>query len=145
MTEPVAVAVDANGADQGPAEVARGAAAAVAEGGVRVLLFGPAAQIGEVEAGVEVIDAPVSIAKAEDPARAVRANPDAPTVAGGRAGADGRAGARGAPAPTRGWPAARPAPRWPPRCSGSSAARASTGRRSPCWCRCPARRSCCST
>ena len=40
MTDPVTVAVDANGADHGPAEVARGAAAA-AEDGVRVLLFGP--------------------------------------------------------------------------------------------------------
>src|SRR4051794_3814131 len=93
MTDPVAVAVDANGADNGPAEVARGAAAAVAEAGVRVLLFGPAAQIGEAGDGVEVIDAPVSIAKAEDPARAVRANPDASIVAAVRAVADGRADA----------------------------------------------------
>ena len=37
------VAVDANGADLGPAEVARGAAEAAARG-VRVLLFGPAAR-----------------------------------------------------------------------------------------------------
>ena len=91
MTDPVTVAVDANGADNGPAEVARGAAAAVAEGGVRVLLFGPAAQIGDPGEGVEVIDAPVSIAKAEDPARAVRANPDASIVAAVRAVADGEA------------------------------------------------------
>ena len=47
MTDPVAVAVDANGADHGPAEVARGAAAAASEHGVRVLLFGPAAQMGD--------------------------------------------------------------------------------------------------
>ena len=45
MTDPVTVAVDANGADLGPAEVARGAAAAAAERGVRVLLFGPAARV----------------------------------------------------------------------------------------------------
>ena len=93
MTDPVTVAVDANGADHGPAEVARGAAAAASEHGVRVLLFGPAAQIGDVPDGVEVIDAPVSIAKAEDPARAVRANPDASIVAAVRAVADGRADA----------------------------------------------------
>ena len=43
--------------------------------------------------GVEVIDAPVSIAKAEDPARAVRANPDASIVAAVAAVADGRADA----------------------------------------------------
>ena len=91
MTDPVTVAVDANGADHGPVEVARGAAAA-AERGVRVLLFGPAAQLGSVE-GVEVVDAPVSIAKAEDPARAVRANPDASIVAAVEAVADGRAAA----------------------------------------------------
>src|SRR5215207_1068947 len=90
MTDPVAVAVDANGADLGPAEVARGAAAA-AERGVRVLLFGPAAQMGEMPEGVEVIDAPVSIAKAQDPVRAVRANPDASIVAAVSAVADGRA------------------------------------------------------
>ena len=36
----VTVAVDANGADRGPAEVAAGAALAAA-GGIRILLFGP--------------------------------------------------------------------------------------------------------
>ena len=43
----VTVAVDAGGADLGPAEVARGAANAVAEHGVRVLLFGAAERIGD--------------------------------------------------------------------------------------------------
>ena len=62
----VTVAVDATGADLGPAEVAAGAAIAAAQG-VRVLLFGPAGAIGAVADGVEVIDAPVSIAKAPDP------------------------------------------------------------------------------
>jgi glycerol-3-phosphate acyltransferase PlsX len=37
-----------------------------------VLLFGPAAQIGPVAEDVTVVDAPVSIAKDPDPARAVR-------------------------------------------------------------------------
>ncbi|HWM10845.1 MAG TPA: phosphate acyltransferase PlsX, partial [Solirubrobacteraceae bacterium] len=72
----VTVAVDANGADKGPAEVARGAAQAAAAG-TRVLLFGPEASLGEVPDGVEVVDAPVSIAKDPDPARAVRRTPDA--------------------------------------------------------------------
>jgi glycerol-3-phosphate acyltransferase PlsX len=77
----VTVAVDANGADLGPAEVARGAARAVAaDPDLRVLLFGPAAEIGEVGDRVEVVDAPVSIAKDPDPARAVRANRDASIV-----------------------------------------------------------------
>jgi glycerol-3-phosphate acyltransferase PlsX len=69
MVERVTVAVDANGAYLGPAEVARGAALAAGHG-IDVILFGPA---GEMEdAGVEVVDAPVSIAKAADPARAAR-------------------------------------------------------------------------
>ena len=53
MTDPVTVAVDANGADRGAAEVAAGAAIA-AERGTRVLLFGPAAEIGAVPEGVDV-------------------------------------------------------------------------------------------
>ena len=69
------VALDANGADAGPAEVARGAAMAAAEG-VRVVLFGPADAL-PVAPGVEVVDAPVSIAKAADPARAARSTPEA--------------------------------------------------------------------
>ena len=79
MTDPVTVAVDANGADLGPAEVAAGAAIA-AERGTRVLLFGPAAELGEVPDGVTVVDAPVSIAKAAEPVMAVRGTPDASIV-----------------------------------------------------------------
>jgi glycerol-3-phosphate acyltransferase PlsX len=87
---PITVAVDANGADLGPAEVAAGAAAA-AEQGVRVLLFGPAEAFGDVPDGVEVVDAPVSIAKASDPARAVRSTPEASIVQAAVAVAEGRA------------------------------------------------------
>ncbi|MBS1870495.1 MAG: phosphate acyltransferase PlsX [Actinobacteria bacterium] len=89
---PITVAVDANGADLGPAEVAAGAAIA-AEQGVRVLLFGPKGAIGPTPGGVEVIDAPVSIAKAPDPALAVRSTPDASIVLASKAVADGRADA----------------------------------------------------
>ena len=110
---PITVAVDANGADLGPAEVAAGAADA-AQQGVRVLLFGPAEEFGEVAEGVEVVDAPVSIAKAPDPVRASRSTPDASIVlrrARGRRGRRRRASSA----------AARPAPRSPPACSTSSA------------------------
>jgi glycerol-3-phosphate acyltransferase PlsX len=86
----VTVAVDAGGADLGPAEVAAGAARA-AEEGIRVLLFGPAGEIGGVHPGVEVIDAPVSIAKQTDPAYAVRTTPEASIVQATRAVAEGRA------------------------------------------------------
>jgi glycerol-3-phosphate acyltransferase PlsX len=88
----VTVAVDANGADLGPAEVAAGAAMAASQG-VRVVLFGPAEAFGEVADGIEVVDAPVSIAKAPDPVRASRANPDASIVLATRAVAAGDADA----------------------------------------------------
>jgi phosphate acyltransferase len=87
--EPV-IAVDANGADLGPAEVAAGAAIA-AENGAKVLLFGPAAELGDPPAGVEVVDAPVSIAKAPDPVSAARTTRDASIVMAARAVAEGRA------------------------------------------------------
>ena len=86
----VTVAVDAGGADLGPREVAAGAARAAAEG-IKVLLFGPAGEIGAVPAGVEVVDAPVSIAKKADPANAVRTTPEASIVQATRAVAEGRA------------------------------------------------------
>jgi glycerol-3-phosphate acyltransferase PlsX len=84
------VAVDCNGADLGPEEVAAGAAIAAQEG-ARVLLFGPAGELGESYPGVEVIDAPISIAKAEDPVTAARKTPEASIVQAARAVADGRA------------------------------------------------------
>jgi glycerol-3-phosphate acyltransferase PlsX len=90
MTRDVTVAVDANGADLGPAEVAAGAAGAAAQG-VKVLLFGPADEFGEPAPGVEVVDAPVSVAKAADSARAVRANPGSSIVLAVRAVAAGDA------------------------------------------------------
>lgn len=88
----VTIAVDANGADLGAAEVAAGAAIA-AERGVKVILFGPAADIGDPPEGVTVVDAPVSIAKAADPAAAVRNQRDASIVQAARAVADGQADA----------------------------------------------------
>jgi phosphate acyltransferase len=87
------VAVDCNGADLGAAEVAAGAVLAASQG-VRVLLFGPAQEMGLPPAlppGVEVVDAPVSIAKAEDPVRAARTTPHASIVQAARAVAEGRA------------------------------------------------------
>ena len=68
-------------------------AALAAERGVRVLLFGPADSLGELPAGVEIEDAPVSIAKAPDPAKAARTTPEASIVRAARAVAEGRADA----------------------------------------------------
>ena len=84
----VTVAVDVNGADRGPAEVARGAAQVQ---GIDVILFGPAAEIGPVPAHVRVVDAPVSIAKDPDPARAVRNRKEASIVQAVQAVAHGEA------------------------------------------------------
>lgn len=89
---PTTVAVDAGGADQGPRAVVEGAAEA-ARSGLKVIIFGAADGIGSVPAGVEVVDAPVSIAKVGDPTAAVRSSPDASVVQAARAVADGRADA----------------------------------------------------
>ncbi len=86
------IAVDANGADLGPAEVAAGASAAARQG-VRVLLFGPAAEMGNAGVGVEVIDAPLSIAKEANPAAAARAHPESSIVRAAKAVAAGDADA----------------------------------------------------
>lgn len=83
------IAVDASGADAGPAAVAEGARRA----GERVLLFGSAAEIGPVGGDVEVVDAPERIDAAAEPVRAVRAQPDASIVQAARAVAEGRADA----------------------------------------------------
>jgi glycerol-3-phosphate acyltransferase PlsX len=58
-----------------------------------VILYGPASEIGEVGPGVSVVDAPVSIAKEPDPARAVRGNPDSSIVRAVQAVASGEADA----------------------------------------------------
>jgi glycerol-3-phosphate acyltransferase PlsX len=87
----VTVAVDANGADQGPAEVAAAADLAVSQGGVEVILYGPAAELGEDRPGIRIVDAPVSLAKVLEPAAAVRSNPDASIVQAWGAVKDGEA------------------------------------------------------
>jgi len=92
--EQLTIALDANGADAGPAEVARGAQLAASRVTVRVLVFGPVAEMGAADApGVEIVDAPLSVAKAGDPARAVRAAPQSSIVQAARAVADGTADA----------------------------------------------------
>src|SRR4051794_15982449 len=88
----VTVAVDANGADLGPGEVAAGAALAAAHG-VRVKLYGPAETLGPAPGGVEIVDAPVSIAKSSDPAHAARRTPEASIVRAAKAVGAGEADA----------------------------------------------------
>lgn len=91
------VAVDALGADRGPAEVAAGVRSAV-ESGARSLLFGPEVELqaafgGRSFEGVELVDATVAISNDEEPARAVRAKPQASIVQAAMAVAAGRADA----------------------------------------------------
>ncbi len=89
------IAVDCNGADLGPAEVAAGAAIAAKEG-ARTILFGPADElrqaVNDVPKGmIEVVDAQVSIAKSADPASAARLHQDASIVRAAKAVAEDRA------------------------------------------------------
>ena len=79
------IALDANGADRGPRNVAEGGRRA----GVPVTVFGPAAELDGFD---DVVDAPVGIGNDEDAARAVRAKPDASVVQAAKAVAAGRAG-----------------------------------------------------
>ncbi len=93
QTEQAVVAVDANGADLGPSEVIAGVREAAAQG-AQILLFGPARQIENLPPlgpRVELVDAPVSIAKSPDPAKAVRAAPEASIVQATKAVGEGRA------------------------------------------------------
>jgi glycerol-3-phosphate acyltransferase PlsX len=86
------IAVDANGADLGPSEVVAGANLAAAQG-VRVLLFGPASEMGAAGPGIEVVDAPESIAKTANPAAAARSHRESSIVRAAQAVADGDADA----------------------------------------------------
>jgi glycerol-3-phosphate acyltransferase PlsX len=74
------IALDANGADRGAANVAEGGRSS----GVAVRIFGPAAEIGGTEAG-DVVDAPVAITNEDEPARAVRARPESSLVQAAKA------------------------------------------------------------
>jgi glycerol-3-phosphate acyltransferase PlsX len=82
------IAVDANGADRGPAAVAEG----VGRSGLPVLLFGPVAEIrGPAGALAEIVDAPETVKAGEEAVAAVRSRPDASIVQAARAVGEGRA------------------------------------------------------
>jgi phosphate acyltransferase len=80
------IALDANGADRGPATVAEGGRLA----GVPVTLYGPAA---ELAGAAQIVDSPVAIGNTEEPVHAVRTKEDASIVRAIRAVADGQAAA----------------------------------------------------
>jgi phosphate acyltransferase len=86
---PVRVAVDAMGGDQAPEEIVAGALEAASPGIVPVL-FGPA---GLDTGGLELVEAPDTIAMHEKPVEAVRAKPQSSLVAACRAVGEGHAAA----------------------------------------------------
>jgi phosphate acyltransferase len=84
------IAVDANGADKGPAAVAEG----VGRSGLPVLLFGPAAELrGRAGPLAEIVDAPETIKAGGEAVAAVRSKRDASIVQAAAAVGDGRADA----------------------------------------------------
>jgi glycerol-3-phosphate acyltransferase PlsX len=80
------IALDANGADRGPATVADGGRLS----GARVTLYGPASELAGYD---NVVDAPLSIGNHEEPVRAVRNKPESSIVQAIHAVADGQADA----------------------------------------------------
>ena len=138
LSQPLTIALDANGADAGPAEVARGAALAAARGDVRVLVFGPAAEIEPAPGRRGRRRAGLDRQGGRSRARRARRRPTRRSCRPCSAVADGRAdalvsgGSTGA-ALAAGLFHVKRAPRHPP--AGAGRARA----------RCPASRSCCST
>jgi phosphate acyltransferase len=83
----IRVAVDAMGGDSAPEEIMAGALEAASDE-IRPILFGPA---GLDTGGLELVEAPQTIAMDEKPADAVREKPDSSLVASCRAVADGQA------------------------------------------------------
>jgi glycerol-3-phosphate acyltransferase PlsX len=81
------IAVDANGADQGPGAVAEG----VRRSGLPVLLFGPRIELLGAGERAELVDAPETIKAGDEPVAAVRSRRDASIVQAATAVADGRA------------------------------------------------------
>jgi phosphate acyltransferase len=84
------IAVDANGADRGPAAVAEG----VARSGLPVILFGPKAEIEGVAGPLaDIVDAPETIKAGDQAVAAVRSKRDASIVQAATAVGEGRADA----------------------------------------------------
>jgi phosphate acyltransferase len=83
------IAVDANGADQGPGAVAEG----VRRSGLPVLLFGPRIELLGAGERAELVDAPETIKAGDEPVAAVRSRKEASIVQAAAAVAEGRADA----------------------------------------------------
>jgi len=86
------VAVDAMGADRGPAEIVAGARQAATEFGIPVVLVGPRDALGDT-GGLDVLPASEVIEMHDDPAGAVRRKRDASVVKAAEAVREGQASA----------------------------------------------------
>jgi glycerol-3-phosphate acyltransferase PlsX len=81
------IAVDANGADQGPDAIGEG----VRRAGLPVLVFGPAGSLAGAGPHAEIVDAPQKVEAGPAPVAAVRSKREASIVQAARAVAEGRA------------------------------------------------------
>jgi phosphate acyltransferase len=97
MTKPVRIAVDAMGADRGPAEVVAGAKEALSDGAIEPIVVGPR---GLDTQGLELVEAPDVIEMDEKPTDAVRAKPESSLVVACKLVGDGRADAAVSPGNT---------------------------------------------
>ncbi|MFY9488109.1 MAG: phosphate acyltransferase PlsX [Solirubrobacterales bacterium] len=99
----VKIALDAQGADLGMAEVIAGARIAASEG-VAVTLFGPEdevrAELGSDTAGISIVHAPEVVTNHDEPATAVRARRESSIVLAAKAVASGEADALVSAGPT---------------------------------------------
>ena len=95
------IALDARGADAGSAPIVAGARAAAADG-IRLRVFGRAAELSELDGvdGVELVEAPAEITNDDDPLPAVRERADASIVAATGEVAEGRCAAVVSAGPT---------------------------------------------
>jgi glycerol-3-phosphate acyltransferase PlsX len=89
VADTAVIAVDANGADQGPAAVAEG----VRRSRVPTLLFGPRMELLGAGDLAELVDAPETIKAGDEPVAAVRSRKEASIVQAAAAVGDGRADA----------------------------------------------------
>jgi phosphate acyltransferase len=89
VADTAVIAVDANGADQGPAAVAEG----VRRSRVPALLFGPRMELLGAGDLAEIVDAPETIKAGDEPVAAVRSRKEASIVQAAAAVGDGRADA----------------------------------------------------
>ena len=83
------IAVDANGADKGPAAVAEG----VRRSGLEALIFGPRAELSGAGPRARVVDAPDTVKAGDEGVAAVRAKPEASIVQAALAVGEDRADA----------------------------------------------------